>query len=92
MLKHQEGEKNMERFTGTIVWFSERKGFGFCTPDSDECNNGKDLFVHFSNIQAEPGVFKTLMAESRVSFIVGANDRGPQAEDIVVLELPEFDE
>ena len=31
---------------GTVKWFNEGKGFGFTQSES-----GKDLFVHFSEIQ-----------------------------------------
>jgi CspA family cold shock protein len=65
---------------GTVVWFS--KGIGFIKPD----DGGKDYFVHYSNIVTEPGVFKTLLPEQRVSFVVGANKSGPQAEQVVVLD------
>ena len=74
---------NEERKTGTIVWFSSLKGYGFCKPD----DGSKDLFVHYSNIVSDAR-FKTLVAGQVVSFVVGANKNGPQAEEIVVLENP----
>ena len=43
-------------------------------------------FIHYSNIVSEPGVFKTLTAGQKVSYVVGANKNGPQAEKITVLE------
>ena len=45
--------------TGTVKWFNEGKGFGFITPD----NGGKDLFAHFSEIQAKG--FKSLAENQR---------------------------
>ena len=38
---------------GTVKWFNAEKGFGFITSEE-----GKDLFVHFSEIQKDG--FKTL--------------------------------
>ncbi len=68
--------------TGTVIWFNEKKGLGFIQRDDGE----KDLFCHFSNIVAEEGAFRTLTPGSKVSFTVGENHRGIQAENVVVLE------
>jgi CspA family cold shock protein len=62
--------------TGTVKWFNDAKGFGFITPESGE----KDVFVHFSAIQA--GGFKSLAEGQRVSFDVTAGDKGPSAANV----------
>lgn len=81
-----------ERFTGKVLWFSERRGYGFVSPDDQKCNGGKDIFIHWSNLNGEVGKFKTVAAGAIVSFVVGANNNGPQAEDIVVLEEPKLED
>jgi len=63
---------------GTVKWFDDRKGYGFI-----ERKDGKDVFVHFSNIQGEG--FKTLQEGDRVSFEVEESERGPQAVKVVRL-------
>lgn len=60
---------------GKVKWFNEQKGFGFIEKD-----NGEDLFVHFSAIQA--GGFKTLYEGQRVSFDVAQGKKGPAAENV----------
>ena len=62
--------------TGTVKWFNESKGFGFITPEG----GGKDLFAHFSEIQAAG--FKTLQEGQRVEFTVAQGAKGPQATQI----------
>jgi len=67
-----------DREVGTVKWFNETKGYGFIARD-----NGDDVFVHFSAIRAEG--FKTLEEGQRVEFTVAQGDKGPQAQDVVVI-------
>jgi CspA family cold shock protein len=64
--------------TGTVKWFNESKGFGFITPSE----GGKDVFVHFSAIQAEG--FKVLAEGQLVNFTVEDGPKGPQASNVTV--------
>ena len=68
----------MSTTTGTVKWFNEAKGFGFI-----EQASGPDVFVHFSAISGSG--FKTLLEGQRVEFTVTQGQKGPQAENIVVL-------
>ena len=60
---------------GTVKWFNDQKGYGFI-----EQENGPDVFVHFSAIQAEG--FKTLAEGQRVEFDVTQGPKGPQAANV----------
>ena len=60
---------------GTVKWFNESKGYGFIESD------GKDLFVHFSEIQGEG--FKTLKEGQAVEFEEGMGQKGPQATKVI---------
>ena len=62
--------------TGTVKWFNESKGFGFITPS----DGGKDVFVHFSAIQAEG--FKVLTEGQAVTFNLEDGPKGPQATNV----------
>jgi len=64
------------KMQGTVKWFNESKGFGFIAPE----DGGKDVFVHFSAIQAEG--FKTLAEGQAVSFDVENGPKGPQASNV----------
>ncbi len=63
---------------GKVKWFNEQKGFGFIEKDE-----GGDVFVHFSAIQA--GGFKTLHEGQRVSFDVTQGQKGPAATNVKAL-------
>ena len=58
---------------GKVKWFNDQKGFGFITPDA----GGKDLFVHFSEVQASG--FKSLQEGQAVEYTVAESDKGPKA-------------
>ena len=63
--------------TGTVKWFNESKGFGFITPE----DGSKDLFVHFSNIQAEG--YKTLAEGAQVTYEPREGQKGPEATNVM---------
>ena len=62
--------------TGTVKWFSNRRGFGFITLDEGQ----EEVFVRHSAIQAE-GV-KTLGEGDRVELDVVQGERGPKVENV----------
>ena len=62
--------------TGTVKWFNDEKGFGFI-----EQEGGKDVFVHFSAIQANGR--KTLKDGQQVTMTVTQGQKGPQAENVI---------
>ncbi|AIY66565.1 cold-shock protein [Pseudoalteromonas sp. SSM20] len=67
-----------EKVNGTVKWFNESKGFGFI-----EQSSGPDVFVHFSAITGDG--FRTLTEGQKVEFTVTTGQKGPQAENLVVL-------
>jgi len=64
---------------GRVKWFNERKGYGFISQDS-----GKDVFVHHSAIKDSR--FRTLEEGQAVEFDIVQDQRGPKAENVVIIE------
>ena len=67
----------MNKMTGTVKWFDNKKGYGFITPSE----GGKDLFVHHTSLQMDG--YKTLNEAQSVSYEVGTSDRGDVAQNVV---------
>jgi CspA family cold shock protein len=67
-----------ERVTGTVKWFNGSKGYGFISRE-----DGDDVFVHHSAIQAEG--YRNLEEGQRVEFNVERGPRGLQATQVVAL-------
>lgn len=67
------------RETGHVKWFNAEKGFGFIVRE-----NGEDLFVHFRAVG--DGSTLHLIEGQRVEYHIGQGRKGPQAEQVVILE------
>jgi len=63
--------------TGTVKWFNAAKGFGFIARE-----NGEDVFVHFSAIEATG--YRSLEEGARVTFVVTHGPKGLQAEQVAL--------
>ena len=67
-----------EKEQGTVKWFNGSKGYGFIERDS-----GGDVFVHYKAIVGEG--YLSLEEGQHVEFIVVQADKGPQAQEVVVI-------
>ena len=75
MKEHISVASKGDLMTGKVKWFNAAKGYGFITGD-----DGKEVFVHFSAIQADG--YKTLDEGQAVEYQVNDGDKGPQAVDV----------
>ena len=64
-----------ERHAGLVKWFNAEKGYGFIAR-----NDGDDVFVHQSAIQAEG--FRTLQEGQRVESNIEEGAKGPKATNV----------
>ena len=63
-----------DRERGRVKWFDPEKGYGFLVRPT-----GEDLFVHHSEVEGDPSA---LESGSEVDYVVGQNDRGPNARSV----------
>ena len=71
---------------GTVKWFSNKKGYGFITPDEGD----KDIFVHYSAIHIGEGEFASLNQDDKVEYEVVETEKGLEARDVVITEKAPF--
>ena len=64
--------------TGTVKWFNRDKGSGFIEQES-----GPDVFVHFSAISGSG--YRNLQENDKVEFEVTSGPKGPQAQNVRVI-------
>ena len=60
---------------GTVKWFNDATGFGFIAQEG-----GKDVFVHFSAIEASG--FRSLAEGDSVEFDIVEGPKGLQAANV----------
>ena len=65
-------------YQGTVKWFNSEKGYGFITT-----SEGKDVFAHYSAINAEG--YKNLTQGQNVSFDIITTDDKTRASNITVI-------
>jgi len=66
---------------GTVKWFYSEKGYGFIEQE----NGGKDVFVHFRQINNTGYDRVSLQEGQKVTFEIGEGEKGPQAENVTGL-------
>ena len=69
----------MAQFEGTVKWFNNQKGYGFLGRDG-----GNDVFVHYSSIQVDG--YKSLKEGDPVVFDVIQGEKGPQADQVILIK------
>jgi cold shock CspA family protein len=67
-----------DREQGRVKWFDPEKGYGFLVRPT-----GEDLFVHHSEVEGDPAA---LEPGGEVEYVVGRNDRGPNARSVRIME------
>jgi len=70
-----------ELVNGTVKWFNSEKGFGFIEQE----NGGKDVFVHFRQINGNGYDRTSLNDGQKVTYEIGEGQKGPQAENVTGL-------
>ncbi len=85
----ENDKENQSKTTGTVKFFNTIKGYGFINPD-EPLNNGKDIFVHHSEIKVDPSEFATLNKNDEVKFEIHETDRGYEARNVIITKEAPF--
>ena len=64
-----------QRTVGQVKWFNNKAGYGFITVSDGEIA-GKDIFVHYSNINVSNSQYKYLVQGEYVEFLLTKPDSG----------------
>ncbi len=67
-----------DRIIGTVKWFNGSKGYGFLARE-----DGPDVFVHYTAIQAEG--YRNLYEGQKVEFSIEQGPKGLQATKVILL-------
>jgi len=68
----------MQKETGVVKWFNDKKGYGFIAREGKD-----DIFVHYSEITGDG--FRTLKEGDSVEFTLKEGQKGLAAFDVVRL-------
>lgn len=76
------GEAELERAQGTVRFFDEKKGYGFC----QRSDGGPDVFVHASVLK-KSGITTGVKTGDTLEFTVNpVEGNGPRASEVRVVE------
>jgi cold shock CspA family protein len=73
-VEEEAEDLDTDREQGRVKWFDPEKGYGFLVRPT-----GEDLFVHHSEVEGDPSA---LEPGGEVEYVVGRNDRGPNARSV----------
>jgi len=79
--KQPKGIAMANQVNGTVKWFNSEKGFGFIEQE----NGGKDVFVHYRNINSNGYDRVSLNEGQKVTLEVTEGEKGLQAENVTGL-------
>ena len=70
---------SIEQGTGKIIWYNERKGYGFIDVGQTE----RDVFVHLRTLR-NCGIHN-LREGQNLLVVIGDEDKGPQATGVRII-------
>jgi CspA family cold shock protein len=76
-----QGIKMATLVNGTVKWFNSEKGFGFI----EQQDGGKDVFVHFRQVNNTNGGRVELADGQEVTFELSEGQKGPEAKNVTAV-------